>query len=69
MNFIPSDLICVDENMSKCYRTGGHYINIYLPNYIAVDRKPQSGCEIQNLAVGCAWVMLNLKLVKNAEDD
>ena len=67
--FVPSDLICVDESMSKCYGAGGHWINIGLLNYIAMDRKPENGCEIQNSADGWAWVMLHLKLLKNVEDE
>jgi hypothetical protein len=31
--------------------------------YIAIDRKPENGCEIQNSACGDSGVMLRLKLV------
>ena len=32
--------------------------------YVAIDRKPENGCEIQNSACGVSGVMLCLKLVK-----
>ena len=39
-------------------------INHGLPQYVAIDRKPENGCEIQNAACGRSGVMLRLKLVK-----
>jgi hypothetical protein len=65
--FNPSDTICVDESMSRWYGQGGHWINHGLPQYIAIDRKPENGCEIQNAACGRSGVMLRLKLVKGAD--
>ena len=65
--FTPSDCICVDESMSRWYGQGGHWINHGLPQYVAIDRKPENGCEIQNSACGRSGVMLRLKLVKGAD--
>ena len=65
-NFIPSEFICVDESISRWYGQGGDWINHGLPMYIAIDRKPENGCEIQNAACGRSGVMLQLKLVKSA---
>ncbi|KAI2490544.1 Transposase IS4 [Fragilaria crotonensis] len=65
--FNPSDLICVDESMSRWYGKGGHWINHGLPQYIAIDRKPENGCKIQNAACGRSGVMIRLKLVKGAD--
>ena len=65
--FNPSDCICVDESMSRWYRQGGRWINHGLPQYIAIDRKPENGCEIQNAACGRSGVMLQLKLVKGVD--
>jgi Transposase IS4 len=62
--FSPSKLICVNESMSCWYAQGGHWINHGLPQYIAIHRKPENGCEIQNAACGISGVMLRLKLVK-----
>jgi Transposase IS4 len=50
--FLPSEHICVDESMARWYGQGGHWINMGLPMYVAIDRKPENGCEIQNAACG-----------------
>ena len=34
-----------------------------LPVYIAIDRKPEDGCEIQNACCGKSSTMMQLKLV------
>ena len=65
--FIPSHTICVDESISRWYGQGGFWINIGLQMYMAIDRKPENGGEIQNAAFGTSGVMLRLKLVKSAE--
>ena len=57
-NFFLSEWICVDESMSRWYGLGGSWINIGLPMYVSIDRKPESGCEIQNAACGISGVML-----------
>ncbi|EEC46364.1 predicted protein [Phaeodactylum tricornutum CCAP 1055/1] len=63
--FKPSHMICVDESISRWYGQGGNWINHGLPMYVAIDRKPENGCEIQNAACGCSGIMLRLKLVKS----
>jgi Transposase IS4 len=55
--------------MSKWYGAGGNWINIGLPMYAVIDRKPENGCEIQNSACGRSGVMLRLKLVTTTEDE
>ena len=67
--FIPSDRVCCDESMSKWYGLGGHWINIGLPMYIAIDRKPVDGCEIQNVCCGRSQIMMQLKIVETAEEE
>lgn len=67
--YIPSDEICVDESMIRWYGTGGHWINAGLPMYVAIDRKPENGCEVQNAADGKSSIMMKLKLVKTAQHD
>ena len=65
---IPSETICVDKSMSRCwYDQGGHWINHGLPQYVAIDRKPENGCKIQNAACGRSGVILRLKLVKGID--
>ncbi|KAG7345146.1 transposase IS4 [Nitzschia inconspicua] len=67
--FVPSEHICVDESISRWYGEGGHWINMGLPCYVAIDRKPENGCEIQNAACGQSGIMLRLKLVKTAAEE
>jgi hypothetical protein len=67
-NFFPSELICADESMSRWYGQGGYWINHGLPQYIAIDRKPEFGCEIQNSCCGRSGIMMRLKLVKTMEE-
>lgn len=67
--FNPSLKMIVDELFLCWYGLGGHYINIGLPMYVAYDRKPEDGCEIQCSADGTVGVMCRLKVVKSAEED
>jgi hypothetical protein len=67
--FNPSEMICVDESISRWYGLGGSWIDVGLPHYVAIDRKPENGCELQNSACGQSGVTLRLKLVVAAEDD
>ena len=68
-NYSPSDRICVDESISRWYGLGGHWINVGLPNYVAMERKPENGCEIQDACDGRSRIMIRLKLVKGAIDN
>ena len=68
-NFIPGEWICADESISRWYGLGGYWINIGLPMYVAIDRKPENGCEIQNSACGKSGVMLRLQIVKHIETE
>jgi hypothetical protein len=52
--------------MSHWYGLGGHWNNMGLPMYVAIDRKPDNGCEIQNCCDGLTGIMMQLKLVKSA---
>jgi len=63
----PSELICVDESMCKWYGQGGNWIRKGLPMYVAIDRKPENGCEIQNAACGRSGIMLRLSVVTSTE--
>ena len=64
--FCPSWHMCADESISQWYGLGGHWINIGLPMYVAMDRKPEDGMEIQNVCCAISGVMCQLKLVKTA---
>lgn len=63
----PREIICVDESMSNWYGQGGHWIEHGLPMYVAIKRKPENGCEIQNAACARSGIMLNLSVVVTAE--
>ena len=67
--FHPSDSICTDESMCRWYGIGGNWINMGLPHYVAMDRKPENGCEVQNCCDGVSGIMLRMKLVKSPEDE
>jgi hypothetical protein len=53
--------------MSGWYGLGGYCINVGIPQYVAIDRKPENGCEVQNAGDGVSGVMMQLKLVKTVE--
>ena len=65
--FILSDRVCCDESMSKWYGLGGDWINIGLPMYVAIDRKPVNGREIQNVCCGRSQIMMQIKVVETAD--
>jgi len=68
-HFEPSHLICVDESISRWYGLGGTWINCGLPFYVAIDRKPEDGCEIQNSCCAKTGIMLRLKIVKSPAEE
>ena len=37
--------------------------------YVAIDRKPDNGCEIQDKACGRSIIMIRLKLVKTGTEE
>jgi hypothetical protein len=55
--------------MSRWYGNGGDWMNLGIPQYIAIDRKPENGGEIQDASCGKSGIMLRLKVVKGAEAD
>ena len=59
----------MDESISRWYGLGGSWINMGIPHYVAIDRKPEAGCEIQNAADGNSSIMMRLKLVKSAIEE
>ena len=59
----------MDESISRWYGQGGSWIDHGLPMYVAIDRKPENGCGIQNSACGRSGIMLRLQLVTTADDE
>ena len=66
--YVPCWILCADESISRWYGLGGHWINCGLPQYVALDRKLDDGCEIQNLCDGVSGIMMRLRLVKSAKE-
>ena len=66
-NFSPGGVICVDESMVRWYGLGGSWISIGLPHFVAMERKPEDGCEIQDACCGVTGIMCRLAIVKTAE--
>ena len=48
--FIPPEWIFSDKSISQWYGIDGGWINMGIPIYIVIDRKPVNGCDIQNVA-------------------
>ena len=67
--FSPSDLICADESISRCYIQGGHWINLGFLVYVAMDRNPENGAEIQNTKFGKSRIMMRLRIDKFARTE
>ena len=67
--FSPLGLICADESISQWYGQGGHWINLGLPMYVVMDRKPENGAEIQNSACEWSGIMMRLRIVKSAKNE
>ena len=65
----PSDLICVDEGMSRWY---GHVVDwVYdgFPTNRAIDKKPENGCDINTSACGPRGILLRLEIFDSPIDD
>lgn len=56
----PSERLCVDESISRWYGQGGQWIGHGLPMYVAIDRKPENGCELQTAACGRSGLLLQI---------
>lgn len=67
--FLPGDKTCVDESISRWHGMGGDWINAGLPMYVAIDRKPENGCMIQNACCSSSGVMLRLRMVKTKREE
>ena len=44
-------------------------MKIGLPMYVAIDRKPENGCEIQDGACGKSGIMISLRVVKTSNEE
>jgi hypothetical protein len=66
--FTPSEVICVDESISRCGQRG-QWIGHGLQHYISIDRNPEKGCEIQNFACERSDITMRIHLVTTSEDE
>jgi len=67
--FVPGGHLEADETVVRWYGKGGAFVDAGLPMYLALERKPGNGGEIQNLADFAAGIMLHLKVVKSANEE
>jgi hypothetical protein len=67
--FVPGGHLEANESMICWYGKGGSFVNTGIPHYAAIERKPDNGAEIQNLADVASGIMLRLKIVKNAAEE
>ena len=67
--FSTSNLICADESISQWYIQSGHWINLGLPMYVTMDRKPENGSEIRNSACRRSDIMMQISIVKSARNE
>ena len=63
-NLFPSEMICVNESISRWYGQEGGQIMVGLPPYVVFDRKPENGCEIQDSCCRVSGIIMRLKIVK-----
>ena len=68
MFLTPSDVIFVDESMSRWCVLGGYWLDAGLPTYRTIDRKPENGCETKVSACGRSGIMLRLIVVKSPNE-
>ena len=55
--------------MSNCNGLWGFWINIGLPQFVAIYKKSVDGCESQKICCACYRVMFQFKLVEAAETE
>ena len=67
--FTPAERICVDESISRWYGLGGDYLKDKgLPHYVALERKPENGCEFKSACCGESGIMLRVELTRCVEE-
>lgn len=54
--------------MSRWYGLGADFCDLRLPHYVAMDRKPENGCELKNSACGSSDIILMIEHVTPAEE-
>jgi len=67
--FVPGGHLEADESMIRWNGVRGSYVDSGIPHYAAIERKPDNGGEIQNLADVASEIMLRLKIVKSTAEE
>lgn len=67
-HIVSSDRMYIDESISRWYGVGVTFLEVGLPYYFYLDRKPESGCELQTISDGAKVIMLGLEFVKSEAD-
>ena len=67
--FVPGGHLEANETVIRWYGKGGAFVDAGLLMYLALERKPDNGGEIQNLADIPSGIMLHLKVVKSANEE
>ena len=67
--FVPGGHLVADETVIRWYGKGGAFVDAGLPMYLALERKPDNGGEIQNHADVASGIMIHLKVVKKANEE
>jgi hypothetical protein len=68
-SFDPGDHLEANKTIIRWYSFWGAFVDVGLLMYVAMDRKPDNGAEIQNLADVLSGIMLRLKIVKSAVEE
>jgi len=54
--------LCVDESMIRWYGLGGPWLDVGLPHYVSIDRKPEDGAEMWTLCDGHGGFLLRMEI-------
>ena len=60
--FTPEHYVCVDESMIRWSGQGGDGHTKGIPHYVQMERKPDYGCELTDIADVQSLTVLGLKL-------
>ena len=53
----------------RWYGQGSHWLNLGFPMYVAMDRKPYNGAEINNAAYRWSGILMPLRIVKYEKNE
>lgn len=60
-HIIPSELICVDESMTRWYGLGRDWRDIWLPHYVAMHRELENGVDLQISSRGRSGIITRIE--------